>query len=102
MSKTIETYVVLADNCPTVVMYQTVDEALVRQSLIDAIDAIEKIKHNEDMGGWFAFNSTAQMFLINSQGHLNKQLDALLRGTYLQFLQWEIKEGKRRSIGACV
>ena len=75
-----------------------IDENLVRQSLIDAIALIEK--HSKGLN-WFKLNSTAQNFALNAQRHLNNELNALLRGTYMDFLVEEKKTADRRSKNVC-
>jgi hypothetical protein len=75
--------------------YQTaVDEDVIRQSLIDAIAVIETAKHGAD--GWFAIIETGQTLLINTQQHLNRELEALLRGEYLKFCADQLAKGRRR------
>ena len=60
-------------------VYQiAVNEDLIRQSLIDANAVIETAKHGGD--GRFAIIETGQTLLINTQQHLNRELEALLRG----------------------
>ncbi len=72
-----------------------IDEDVVREALIRAIAVIEHVKHKSP-GGWFAINHTGQMFLLNAQARLNAELNALLRGTYVQFCAAQLRDGARK------
>ena len=75
-----------------------IDEDLVRKSLIDALEVIKKAYNGE----WFKLNKTAQTFIINMEQHINDELNALLRGTYVEFVEKQRKEGRRRLENMCV
>lgn len=80
---------------PVYSVYSTLNEDLVRASLLKAIAALKEASKD-----WFSLPLCAKNMHISMERYLNDELDALFHGTFAQLELKRQREARRREVSA--